>query len=199
LAVAEPDGKLFQTTKQNVSLPHPKLVCRSELERTATSRIYLTVRQEGAVKCPLGGAYNLDVIISVGYRVKSHRGTQFRIWATQRRANTSSRDSRWMTTAQRAGGGNYFEELLSRIRDIRSSRRFSGAVAGDLRDEHWLRRRAEEASQLFFATSGRTRCTGRPTGTRRLRLFIRRADATRADMGLTSGRPLSDKGRRSHR
>ena len=66
--------------------------------------------------------YNLDVIISVGYRVKSHRGTQFRIWATQRLHEYIIKgftldDER----LKRAGAGSYFEELLARIRDIRSS------------------------------------------------------------------------------
>ena len=66
--------------------------------------------------------YNLDVIISVGYRVKSHRGTQFRIWATQRLREYIIKgfaldDER----LKEAGGGNYFDELLDRIRDIRSS------------------------------------------------------------------------------
>ena len=66
--------------------------------------------------------YNLDVIISVGYRVKSHRGTQFRIWATQRLREYIIKgfaldDDR----LKRNGGGNYFEELLARIREIRSS------------------------------------------------------------------------------
>ncbi len=66
--------------------------------------------------------YNLDVIISVGYRVKSHRGTQFRIWATgilkeYMKKGFALDDER----LKNLGGGNYFEELLSRIRDIRSS------------------------------------------------------------------------------
>lgn len=66
--------------------------------------------------------YNLDVIISVGYRVKSHRGNQFRIWATQRLREYIIKgftldDER----LKEAGGGNYFDELLARIRDIRSS------------------------------------------------------------------------------
>lgn len=66
--------------------------------------------------------YNLDVIISVGYRVSSHRGTQFRIWATQRLKEYLIKgftldDERF----KRSGGGNYFSELLARIRDIRSS------------------------------------------------------------------------------
>ncbi|MEX2569507.1 MAG: RhuM family protein [Cyclobacteriaceae bacterium] len=66
--------------------------------------------------------YNLDVIISVGYRVKSHRGTQFRIWATQRLKEFIVKGFTLNDELlKEAGSGNYFEELLSRIRDIRSS------------------------------------------------------------------------------
>jgi len=66
--------------------------------------------------------YNLDVILSVGYRVKSHRGTQFRIWATQRLKEYIVKGLPMNDDLlKNAGGGNYFEELLARIRDIRSS------------------------------------------------------------------------------
>jgi hypothetical protein len=66
--------------------------------------------------------YSLDVIISVGYRVKSHRGTQFRIWATQRlREYIVKGFTMNDELLKEAGGGNYFDELLARIRDIRSS------------------------------------------------------------------------------
>ena len=66
--------------------------------------------------------YNLDVIISVGYRVKSKRGTQFRIWATQRLKEYIVKGFRMNDELlKQAGGGNYFDELLERIRDIRSS------------------------------------------------------------------------------
>ncbi len=66
--------------------------------------------------------YNLDVIISVGYRVKSHRGTQFRIWATQRlREYIVKGFTMNDELLKEAGGGNYLDELLERIRDIRSS------------------------------------------------------------------------------
>ncbi len=66
--------------------------------------------------------YNLNVIISVGYRVKSHRGTQFRIWATQRlREYIVKGFTINDELLKEAGGGNYFDELLARIRDIRSS------------------------------------------------------------------------------
>lgn len=69
--------------------------------------------------------YNLDMIISVGYRVKSHRGVQFRIWATQvLREYLVKGFAMNDDLLKRAGGGNYFDELLSRIRDIRSSEKF---------------------------------------------------------------------------
>lgn len=66
--------------------------------------------------------YNLDVIISVGYRVKSHRGVQFRIWATQVLKEYLTKGFALNDDLlKQAGGGNYFDELLARIRDIRSS------------------------------------------------------------------------------
>ncbi len=85
-------------------------VCANFARTAADGKTYQTVY------------YNLDVIISVGYRVKSQRGTQFRIWATQRLREYIVKgftmdDER----LKQRGGGNYFEELLARIRDIRSS------------------------------------------------------------------------------
>ena len=104
--------ELFQTTKQNVSLHIQNLFAEGELDRTATVKEYLTVQQEGRRQVSRSVEhYNLDVIISVGYRVKSHRGTQFRMWATQRLREYIVKgfamdDER----LKRAGGGNYFEE-----------------------------------------------------------------------------------------
>ena len=94
-----------------------------ELQEAATVKDFLTVRQEGSRRVSRSVEHcNLDVIISVGYRVKSHRGTQFRIWATQRLREYIVKgfaldDER----LKQVGGGNYFDELLARIRDIRSS------------------------------------------------------------------------------
>ena len=76
-------AKLFQTTKQNVSLHIQNLFGENELEQKSTVKESLTVRREGGREVSRKlEHYNLDVIISVGYRVKSKRGTQFRIWAT---------------------------------------------------------------------------------------------------------------------
>ena len=114
---------LFQKDKRTVSEHISNIYDEGELSREATVRKFRTVQAEGGREVSRGlEYYNLDVIISVGYRVKSHRGTQFRIWATQRLREYLIKgfamdDER----LKQAGGGNYFDELLARIRDIRSS------------------------------------------------------------------------------
>ena len=97
--------------------------------------------------------YNLDVIISVGYRVKSLRGTQFRIWATQRLREYIVKgftldDER----LKQAGGGDYFDELLDRIRDIRSSERVFWRKVLDIYATSIDYDANAETSQLFFQT-----------------------------------------------
>jgi hypothetical protein len=97
--------------------------------------------------------YNLDVIISVGYRVKSHRGTQFRIWATQRLREYIVKgftmdDER----LKQRGGGNYFEELLARIRDIRSSEKEFWRKVLEIYATSIDYDPSVEASRQFFAT-----------------------------------------------
>jgi hypothetical protein len=114
---------LFQKDKRTVSEHIQSVFSEGELDTKATVRNFRTVQQEGHRKVKRNLTYyNLDVIISVGYRVKSHRGTQFRIWATQRLKEYLIKgfvmdDDR----LKEVGGGNYFDELLMRIRDIRSS------------------------------------------------------------------------------
>ena len=116
-------AELFQTTKQNISLHVKNVYEEGELEQKATVKDSLTVQKEGDRQVSREVSYyNLDVIISIGYRVKSIRGTQFRIWVTQRLKEYLIKgfaldDER----LKKAGGGNYFDELLARIRDIRSS------------------------------------------------------------------------------
>nr|WP_296557492.1 virulence RhuM family protein [uncultured Acetobacterium sp.] len=114
---------LFQTTKQNISLHVNNCFKEGELERSSTVKDYLTVQNEGIREVKRKTMhYNLDIIISVGYRVKSHRGTQFRIWATQRLKEYIIKGFAMNDDLlKQAGGGNYFKELLERIRDIRSS------------------------------------------------------------------------------
>ncbi len=112
--------ELFNTTKQNISLHIKNIFDEGELDRNSVVKEYLTTAADG--KKYNTKYYNLDVIISVGYRVKSTIGTQFRTWATQvlkeYMVKGFSMNDRML---KEAGGGGYWQELLARIRDIRSS------------------------------------------------------------------------------
>jgi len=115
-------AELFQTSIPNISMHVRNIFREGELSEESVVKEFLTTAADG--KSYRTRHLNLDVIISVGYRVKSHRGTQFRIWATQRLREYIIKgftldDER----LKQAGGGNYFDELLARIRDIRSSER----------------------------------------------------------------------------
>lgn len=116
-------AELFRVDKSGISRHLKGIYETGELQREATVADFATVRMEGArrVRRTLEH-FNLDAIISVGYRVNSIRGTQFRIWATKRLREYIVKgftldDER----LKAAGGGNYFDELLERIRDIRSA------------------------------------------------------------------------------
>ena len=145
---------LFQRDKSVISRHIRNIYAEGELNSEGTVAKFATVQTEGGKTVNRDiEYYNLDVIISVGYRVKSHRGVQFRIWATQRLREYIVKgfaldDDR----LKRAGGGNYFDELLARIRDIRSSekvfwRKVLGIYATSIDYDP-----AEEATQRFFAT-----------------------------------------------
>lgn len=114
---------LFQRDKSTISRHIKNVFAEGELVQETTVAKFATVQTEGARQVErLIDYYNLDVIISVGYRVKSLRGTQFRIWASSilkeyMRKGFALDDERLKGT----GGGNYWKELLDRIRDIRSS------------------------------------------------------------------------------
>jgi hypothetical protein len=115
-------AELFQTTKQNVSLHIKNIFEEQELTENSVVKDYLTTAADG--KNYQTKFYNLEAVIAVGYRVKSHRGTQFRQWATARLKEYLVKgftmdDER----LKQAGGGDYFEELLQRIREIRLSER----------------------------------------------------------------------------
>src|SRR5258707_14595603 len=116
-------AELFQTTKQNVSLHIQNIFSERELSEDSVVKETLTTAADG--KNYATRFYNLDVIISVGYRVKSLRGTQFRIWATQRLREFIVKgfvldDERLKNPDQPF---DYFDELLRRIQDIRTSER----------------------------------------------------------------------------
>jgi len=147
-------AELFQTTKQNVSLHVGNVFKEGELESPATVKEYLTVQNEGGREVSRNVKYyNLDVIISVGYRVKSLRGTQFRIWANQVLKEYlvkgfAMNDDILMNN----GGGAYFDELLDRIRNIRSSEKVFWRKVLDIYATSADYDPNTESSALFFKT-----------------------------------------------
>ena len=180
-------AELFQTTQQNVSLHVRNIYEEGELQRGATHKESLSVRQEGrrAVQRRVD-FYNLDVIISVGYRVKSPRGTQFRSWATQRLREYIVKgftmdDER----LKQSGGGAYFDELLERIRDIRSSEKVFWRKVLDIYATSADYDPRAEASQLFFATV-QNKMHWAAHGQTAAEVIAARADAAKPHMGLTA-------------
>jgi len=115
---------LFERDKSTISRHIKGVYDEGELEIEATVAKFATVQTEGARQVERQiEFYNLDVIISVGYRVKSLRGTQFRQWATKRLNEYIRKGFTMDDERLKNGGGRYFRELLQRIRDIRSSER----------------------------------------------------------------------------
>ncbi|HJH28608.1 MAG TPA: cell filamentation protein Fic [Methanosarcinaceae archaeon] len=119
-------ASLFDKAKSTISGHIKNIFIDGELDETVVIRKFRTTTKHGAIegKTQMSDVnlYNLDVVISVGYRVKSIRGTQFRMWATKRLREYIQKgfvmdDER----LKQAGGGGYWKELLNRIRDIRSS------------------------------------------------------------------------------
>lgn len=115
---------LFERDKSTISRHIKNVFEDGELSSTRTVANFATVQSEGGRKVERNiEFYNLDVIISVGYRVKSQRGTQFRIWATKRLNEYIRKGFTMDDERLKHGGGRYFRELLQRVRDIRSSER----------------------------------------------------------------------------
>ncbi len=178
--------ELFQSTKQNVSLHLRNIINDGELQEYRVVKEYLTTATDG--KRYRTKFYNLEAIIAVGYRVRSHRGTQFRRWATERlneylvKGFTMDDDR---LKAVRNVGSDYFDEMLERIRDIRSSEKrfyqkirdiYKLAVDYDPKAEETLEFFSIVQNNLHFAISGKTAPE----------LIFDRADASKPNMGLTS-------------
>jgi hypothetical protein len=180
-------AELFQTSKQNVSLHLQNIYEDGELQTEATVKKYLTVQTEGSREVSrYVDHYSLDAILAVGYRVRSHRGTQFRIWATERLREYLVKgfamdDAR----LKKAGAGQYFEELLARIRDIRSSERVFWRKVLDIYATSIDYDPAVEASTLFFKTV-QNKMHWAAHGYTAAETVHRRTDGSKANVGLTS-------------
>lgn len=177
-------AELYQTTKQNVSLHLNNLYEEGELVENRVVKEYLTTGPDG--KNYRVKHYNLDAILAIGYRVRSHQGTQFRIWATERLREYLVKgfamdDAR----LKQAGGGQYFEELLARIRDIRSSERVFWRKVLDIYAISIDYEPQTEASTLFFKTV-QNKMHWAAHGHTAAEIVHERTDASQPNMGLTS-------------
>ena len=173
---------LFGKAKSTISEHIQNIYAEGELKENETMRKFGI--SEYSTKPT--SFYNLDVIISVGYRVRSHQGTQFRIWATQRLRDyiikgVALNDERF----KRGNSMNYFRDLLDRIREIRLSERvfyqqikdiYKTSIDYDPSDEITLKFFKEVQNKLLWAVSGKTAAE----------LVYYRANAALPQMGLTS-------------
>nr|WP_287413375.1 virulence RhuM family protein [Pseudodesulfovibrio sp.] len=186
--------ELFQTTKQNISLHIKNVYEEGELDEISTVKDYLTVQTEGKREVQRNIAtYNLDVVISVGYRVKSHRGTQFRIWATKQLKEYIIKgfvlnDEKLKETGHT---NQYFEELFERIRDIRSSEKIFYAKVRDIYTTAIDYDGSTEESQLFFK-SVQNKMHWAIHGHTASEIISQRADSEKQNMGLTTWKNSPD-------
>lgn len=180
-------AQLFEKGRTTITEHIGNVYKEGELERDRTCRKFRQVRKEGAREVEREiDYYNLDVIISVGYRVKSLRGTQFRQWATQRLREYIIKgftmdDAR----LKELGGGNYWNELLERIRDIRSSEKVIYRQVLDLYATSIDYDPKSEESVLFFkiVQNKLHYAVNRQTAAE---IIYSRADAEKEFMGLTT-------------
>ncbi len=180
-------AELFQTTKQNISLHIQNIFDEGELQPEATVKDYLTVQKEGDRNVKRNVQYfNLDVIISVGYRVKSHVGTHFRIWATQRLKEYIIKGFTLNDDLLKSGGkGNYFEELLARIRDIRSSEKVFWRKVLDIYATSIDYDPKTELSETFFKTI-QNKMHWAAHGNTAAEIIFNRVNAAKPNLGLTN-------------
>ena len=181
---ADQMAELFQRNKSTISRHIKNVFEDGELNPDSVVAFFATTAADN--KKYQVAYYNLDMIISAGYRVKSHRGVQFRIWATQvLREYLVKGFVMNDDLLKRAGGGNYFDELLSRIRDIRSSEKvfyrkileiYALSIDYDPRTEATMQFFKTVQNKMHFSVHGHTAAE----------IIYERANAEKDFMGLTS-------------
>jgi hypothetical protein len=175
---------LFQRDKSTISRHIQNVFEENELDRSAVVAHFATTATDG--KTYRVEHFNLDVVISVGYRVKSHRGVQFRQWATRQLRDYLVKgfvlnDEKF----KQGGASNYFDLLLQRIRDIRSSEKEFWRKVLEIYATSIDYDPAVEASRKFFATI-QNKMHWAAHGQTAAEVVHRRADASQPNMGLTS-------------
>lgn len=178
-------ASLFQTTKQNISLHLINIFKDNELAEDSVVKDFLTTAADG--KQYSTKYYNLDAIISVGYRVKSPQGTKFRQWATKRIAEYIVKgftldDDR---LKQEGARSRYFEELLQRIRDIRSSERNFYQKVTDIYATSIDYKKDDELTKEFFAMV-QNKMHFAVHGKTAAEIINERSDAEKPFIGLTN-------------
>jgi hypothetical protein len=183
-------AELFQTTAQNITIHLKGIYAEGEQTELATCKTYLQVRPEGGRRVQRQiRHYRLEVVLAVGFRVRSHRGTQFRQWATARLQEYLHKgfvlDDQRLKNPPGPGVPDYFDELLERIRDIRASEkrmylkvRDIFALAADYQPD------STETQQFFQVIQNKLHWAA--TGKTAAELIVDRADHRRPNMGLTS-------------
>jgi hypothetical protein len=183
--------KLFEKAKATISEHISNVFEEGELERESTVRKFRTVQLEGGREVARElDYYNLDVIISVGYRVKSQRGTQFRIWATkilrEYIIKGFAMDDERLKQGSALFGKDYFDELLERIREIRASeRRFYQKITDIYAQCSIDYDPKAEITQTFYKTV-QNKLHWAITGYTAAELIKGRADSEKPKMGLTT-------------
>jgi len=186
-------AELFETTPQNVTLHLKAIFAEGELAEAATCKDCLQVRSEGGREVSRTlRHYRLEAILAVGYRVRSHRGKQFRQWATaclsEYLVKGFTMDDERLKNPPGKGQADYFDELLERIRDIRSSeRRFYQKVL-DIYATSVDYDPSAEASQQFFSIV-QNKMHWAAHGQTAAEVIHQRADAGKPFMGMLTTRP----------
>lgn len=180
-------AELFQSSKQNISKHIKAIFSDGELDEISTVNYKLTVQKEGKREIKRKVAYyNLDMILAIGYRVRSPRGTQFRNYATtvlkEYLIKGFAMDDEKL---KNLGGGNYFKELLDRIRDIRSSEKVFYRQILDLFATSTDYNSSSEEAKLFFATVQNKMHYAIHHNTAS-ELIYKRVDSDKEFMGLTN-------------
>jgi len=180
-------AELFETTKQNIGQHIQNVFKERELREESVVKEFFTTAADG--KNYQTRFYNLDVIISVGYRVKSQRGVQFRIWATQRLreyiVKGFTMDDERLKSPPGKGHIDYFDELLERIRDIRASERRVYLRVREILALAADYEATEPETQVFFQTI-QNKLHFAATGKTAAELIAERADSSQPNMGLTA-------------
>ncbi len=178
-------AELFATSKQNISLHIINILKEGELEQNSVIKEYLTTAKDG--KKYKVTFYSLDMVLAIGFRVRSKRGTQFRIWANRNLKEYMVKgfvmDDERLKNPD--GRPDYFDELLERIREIRASEKRFYQKLRDLFALSSDYDKTDKATQMFFAET-QNKLLYAVTGQTAAEIIVSRADAGKPNMALTS-------------